>query len=229
MQGPIVGSFTGQYINWRVVQAVLGSFSGVILIVGSIFVPETYAVSILLSLKHEHEADELLASITSCTSEATGKVFRKILPRLNGRQTRASHQRSYQDFSHPSLGVALPRTHRSHIKYLCGDRLWHSIPIILCLSASLPSFERLVAEYRQSGFHTCCSGNIMRQFFTSIQAPSADATCLQAVSYIIFIANPGYIKQMKKHGGRAPAEARLPPAIVGSVALVVGLVWFAAS
>lgn len=62
-----------------------------------------------------------------------------------------------------------------------------------------------------------------------MKTPCADSICTQAVSYIIFIANPGYIKQMKKHGGRAPAEARLPPAIVGSVALVVGLVWFAAS
>lgn len=78
-----MGSFTGQYTNWRVVQAVLGSFSGVILIIGSIFVPETYAVRSLLLL--EHEADRVVASIASSTSEATGKVLRKILPRLNGR------------------------------------------------------------------------------------------------------------------------------------------------
>ena len=49
------------------------------------------------------------------------------------------------------------------------------------------------------------------------------------VSYVIFYENPRYVRVSKEHGGRAPPETRLPPAILGSVALVVGLAWFSAS
>ncbi|PWZ03026.1 putative mfs-multidrug-resistance transporter [Testicularia cyperi] len=52
---------------------------------------------------------------------------------------------------------------------------------------------------------------------------------LLAVSYIIFYENPRYIKIAKKHGGIAPPEARLAPAMVGAVSIVVGLGIFAAT
>ncbi|KAI1465058.1 MFS general substrate transporter [Daldinia caldariorum] len=47
-----------------------------------------------------------------------------------------------------------------------------------------------------------------------------------AVSYSVW-DNTRYAKTMAAHGGNAPAEARLPPALVGSVLLPVGLFWFA--
>lgn len=50
---------------------------------------------------------------------------------------------------------------------------------------------------------------------------------LGAILYLIFYENKRYIKVMEAHGGHAPPEARLPPAIVGSVALPIGLFWFA--
>lgn len=50
-----------------------------------------------------------------------------------------------------------------------------------------------------------------------------------AVLYTVSISNPRYIKLVDKHGGRAPPEARLPPAMFGGVLLVIGLAWFAAS
>lgn len=52
---------------------------------------------------------------------------------------------------------------------------------------------------------------------------------LIGVAYIIAYENPRYVKVAKENGGRAPPEARLPPAILGSVALVIGLAWFSAS
>ncbi|TWU76708.1 hypothetical protein ED733_002532 [Metarhizium rileyi] len=39
--------------------------------------------------------------------------------------------------------------------------------------------------------------------------------------------NGRYARTAAKHGGQAPAEARLPPALVGGVLLPVGLFWFA--
>jgi multidrug resistance protein len=47
-----------------------------------------------------------------------------------------------------------------------------------------------------------------------------------AVSYSIF-DNKRYIKAEEQNNGFAPAEARLPPAMIGSVAIPIGLFWFA--
>jgi hypothetical protein len=49
---------------------------------------------------------------------------------------------------------------------------------------------------------------------------------LAAVVYSI-IDNKRYIKTDEKHGGFAPPEARLPPCMVASIAIPVGLFWFA--
>ena len=45
--GPIVGGFVGETIGWRWVEGVMAIFTGVIWIVGSLTIPETYAPVIL--------------------------------------------------------------------------------------------------------------------------------------------------------------------------------------
>ncbi|KAH6676857.1 major facilitator superfamily domain-containing protein [Plectosphaerella plurivora] len=47
-----------------------------------------------------------------------------------------------------------------------------------------------------------------------------------AICYVI-PDNNRYIRVQQRNGGAAPAEARLPPCIVGSFALPIGLFWFA--
>ncbi|KAL4779636.1 major facilitator superfamily domain-containing protein [Aspergillus varians] len=49
---------------------------------------------------------------------------------------------------------------------------------------------------------------------------------LMAVAYSIW-DNNRYIRSQEKHGGFAPPEARLPPCMVASIAIPVGLFWFA--
>lgn len=49
---------------------------------------------------------------------------------------------------------------------------------------------------------------------------------LMAVAYSLY-DNGRYVKVSQKHNGFAPAEARLPPSMIASVALPVGLFWFA--
>ncbi|QPG95263.1 hypothetical protein C2857_007919 [Epichloe festucae Fl1] len=49
---------------------------------------------------------------------------------------------------------------------------------------------------------------------------------LAAIAYTI-PSNNRYIETQQKHGGSAPPEARLPPTLVGSIALPIGLFWFA--
>jgi multidrug resistance protein len=44
---PIIGGFTGENVGWRWVMAVATIFSGVMLLLGVLFVPETYAVVLL--------------------------------------------------------------------------------------------------------------------------------------------------------------------------------------
>lgn len=47
-----------------------------------------------------------------------------------------------------------------------------------------------------------------------------------SLAYNLF-DNRRYLREVKKHGGIAPPEARLPPTMVGSIALPIGLFWFA--
>ncbi|KAJ9641329.1 hypothetical protein H2199_005299 [Coniosporium tulheliwenetii] len=48
-----------------------------------------------------------------------------------------------------------------------------------------------------------------------------------AILYIIFVDNIYYQREVEKSGGHASPEARLPPTIIGGVALPIGLFWFA--
>lgn len=50
---------------------------------------------------------------------------------------------------------------------------------------------------------------------------------LTGVAYSILIDNKRYQKISTQHNGRAPPEARLHPAMIGSIALPIGLFWFA--
>ncbi|TKY90053.1 hypothetical protein EX895_000051 [Sporisorium graminicola] len=52
---------------------------------------------------------------------------------------------------------------------------------------------------------------------------------LGALAWIIFYENPRYGRAHEKHGGFAPPEERLMPAMIGSVAIVIGLAMFAAT
>ena len=49
---------------------------------------------------------------------------------------------------------------------------------------------------------------------------------LLAVGFAMY-DNKRYNRVVKEHGGAAPPEARLPPAIIGSILIPVGLFWFA--
>lgn len=58
------------------------------------------------------------------------------------------------------------------------------------------------------------------------------AFCGVAMGMMIAVAyslwdNKRYLKVEEKHDGNAPPEARLPPCMIGSVALPIGLFWFA--
>jgi fatty acid desaturase len=47
-----------------------------------------------------------------------------------------------------------------------------------------------------------------------------------AVAYSVW-DNKRYVQVQDKHGGFAPPEARLPPTLIASIAIPIGLFWFA--
>ncbi|KAL1631119.1 hypothetical protein SLS56_004507 [Neofusicoccum ribis] len=50
---------------------------------------------------------------------------------------------------------------------------------------------------------------------------------LASVAYSIWVENPRYLHVIRENDGNAPPEARLPPSLLGAVALPIGLFWFA--
>lgn len=72
--GPIVGGFVGETIGWRWNQGIMAIFSGVVWILGALYVPETYGPVLL-----RRRAQRL--------SKITGKVYQSQLDADQGRTT----------------------------------------------------------------------------------------------------------------------------------------------
>ena len=72
--GPVVGGFIGETVGWRWIQGVMAIFSGVVWILGTIFIPETYS-PVLLRLR------------AAKMSKETGKVYRTQLDVDQGKVT----------------------------------------------------------------------------------------------------------------------------------------------
>lgn len=61
--GPIVGGFVGETIGWRWVEGLMAIFTGVLWILGSLLIPETYPPVLL-----RRRAEKL--------SKMTGKIYK---------------------------------------------------------------------------------------------------------------------------------------------------------
>jgi len=72
--GPIVGGFVGQSVGWRWIEGVMAIFTGILWIVGSLLIPETYAPVLL-----RRRAEKL--------SQMTGKVYKSKPEIENGTKT----------------------------------------------------------------------------------------------------------------------------------------------
>jgi multidrug resistance protein len=83
--GPIVGGFVGQTVGWRWIEGVVAIFTGLLWIVGSLLVPETYAPVILrkraaeLSKRTGQVYKTQKDASTSKESGGYGKVFKTAL------------------------------------------------------------------------------------------------------------------------------------------------------
>lgn len=191
--GPIIGGFMGMTVGWRWIMGLLAIMSGVLWLMGSFLVPETYAPVLL-----QHRAAIL--------SKHTGKVYISALDKDNkktpGQLLKVTLLRPWQLlFREP----------------IC---LLSSIYIAIVYGILYLSFGAFPIVFEgHRGWNQGVSGLA----FLGVAVGMFSALC-----YYIWDDNHRFIRLCRASpGGIAPPEARLPPTLVASVALPIGLFWFA--
>ena len=167
-------------------------FTGVLLIVGTLTIPETYTPVIL-----QRRAKAL--------HKKTGKHYISMMEKRQGKTTPKK-----------AFSTALVRPWV----------LLFTEPIVLIISIYMAiiygtlymlfgAFPIVYQEYR--GWSQGIGG---------LAFIGVAVGLMIGVGYSVW-DNQRYARVEKEHGGEAPPEARLPPAIVASVALPIGIFWFA--
>lgn len=190
--GPIAAGFLGEAAGWRWIEGLMAAFTGLLWIIVSLTVPETYTPVIL-----RRRAEKL--------TNLTGKVHISMLDAGKPRKT------VMQEFK-----IALSRPwqllFREPIVLLTALYMAIVYGTLYMMFAAFPIVFR-----QQRHWSAGVSGLAFLGVLVGMMA---------AVTYSMF-DNKRYARVSEAHGGNAPPEARLPPAIVGSVLLPIGLFWFA--
>lgn len=190
--GPIMGGFIGMNAGWRWVMGFLAAFSGAVWIVGTLFLPETYAPVLL-----RKRAEKL--------SKLSGKIYRSKVEIDQGKVTLKQ-----------SFKIALSRPwillFREPIVFLL------SLYMAIVYGTLYMMFAAFPIVYREGRGWNQGVGNLP---FLGIMVGM-----ITAVAYSVW-DNKRYIKVQDKHEGFAPPEARLPPCMIASICIPVGLFWFA--
>ncbi|KJZ69078.1 hypothetical protein HIM_11528 [Hirsutella minnesotensis 3608] len=190
--GPFMGGFLGMNAGWRWVMGFLATLTGVLWILGSLCVPETYAPILL-----RRRAARL--------SKTMGRCYVSGLDHSQGRVTFGE-----------SVKTALLRPwillFKEPIVLLLSIYMAIIYGTLYMLFGAFPIVYQEVRGWNQGVGGLAFLGTLVGM--------------LLGVAYTI-LANKQYVRIEREHGGFAPPEARLPPAMVGSVALPIGLFWFA--
>ncbi|KAI1409541.1 polyamine transporter 1 [Hypoxylon sp. FL1857] len=190
--GPIAGGFLGVAGGWRWVEGLMACFTGILWIVCSSCVPETYAPILL-----RRRAEKL--------SEVTGKVY---VSKLDvGKPKKTVRQEFKVALSRPWILLF-----REPIVLLLSLYMAIVYGTLYMMFAAFP-----IVFQQQRGW----SPGIGGLAFLGIAVGM-----LFSVSYSVW-DNKRYARTSARHHGNAPPEARLPPAMIGSILLPVGLFWFA--
>lgn len=205
--GPVIGGFcmftspliwiktdcaVGMNAGWRWVMGFLAAFSGVLWIVCSVFVPETYG-------------PVLLQKRAASLSKHTGEVYVSIHDAEKGK-------------------ISIKQAFKTSLL-----RPWILLfrePIVLLLSIYMAIIYGTL--YLCFGaFPIVFQGERhWNQGVAGLAFLGVMIGMIIAVPYSI-IDNKRYVQTQGKHAGFAPPEARLPPCLVGSIAVPIGLFWFA--
>lgn len=209
--GPVIGGFLGMNAGWRWVEGLLAAFAGLMWILMTCLVPETYAPVLL-----RRRAERL--------THVTGKIYRTKL-----------------DLEQEG-GTSLKRMFGTSL--LRPWVLLFSEPIVLILSIYMYAapFLSVVSVYHTDEYRAIIYGALFMMFgaFPIVYQEARGwnqgvgglafmgimVGMLFAVAYTI-PDNKRYMNILAKHNGFAPPEARLPPVILASVCIPIGLFWFA--
>lgn len=194
--GPIVGGFLGEAEGWRWVEGLMAIFTGILWIIGSLTIPETYA-------------PVLLKNRAAALSKKTGKVYRSKIEIDRGKQSLGQ-----------SFKIALSRPWILLLRE----------PIVLLLSIYMAiiygtlymMFAAFPIVYQQQ-----------RHWSEGIGGLAFLGVAFGMMGAVVYTIpdNKRYLKAeaaaiAKGETGAAP-EARLPPAMIGSIAIPIGLFIFA--
>ncbi|KAM0559556.1 hypothetical protein ACHAPJ_004079 [Fusarium lateritium] len=190
--GPIAGGFLGEHEGWRWVEGMMAIFTGIVWIVNSMVIPETYA-------------PYLLRTRAAALSKKTGKVYIS------------------------KIDVGRPHTTVSTQFKIALLRPWILLfkePIVLLTSIYMAiiygtlylCFAAFPIVFQQGRGWSPGTGGLA---FIGIAVGM-----LFAVAGTI-LDQKRYMRAAEAAGGHAPPEARLPPTLVGSILIPVGLFWFA--
>lgn len=188
--GPVIGSFITITVGWRWVQGVCCVFSGVVWILLTLVLPETYAPRIL----HTTAID---------LSRQTGKVYISVLD--IGEQSR----KKSSDVFAKALGRPWVMLRREPIV------LVSSIYMAILYGTLYMFFPAFPIVYKQLRGWNSGIGSL----------PFLGLTAGMLIGLVFVILDDKY--RYQKFGDKRTPESRLPPAMVGAVALPIGLFCFA--
>lgn len=191
--GPFIAGFLSEAAGWRWVMGLMTILSGILWILGSLFVPETYAPVLL-----RKRAAEL--------SRRTGKVYKT------------------------SVDIEKGEISAGQILRIALIRPWILLfrePIVLILSVYMAIVYGTL--YLLFGAFPVVF-QLERGWSPGIGGLAFMGVLVGMIAAIVFsgsVMNKWYAKAAAKNGGIAPPEARLPGCMIGGIAVVVGMFWFA--
>lgn len=229
--GPIIGGFLGETEGWRWVEGLMAIFTGVLWILGALTIPETYSPVIL-------------SKRAKVLSKATGKVYKSKIEVEKGAKTPSQEFKTaivrpwILLFREP---IVLLLSIYMAIIYGTLYMLFGAFPIVYQQargwSQGIGGLSFLGVRIFSFG---CCwiSKGVASELClllpkfseantnTTANVSQVMVGMILAVLYSIW-DNGRYARVAEKHNNKAPPEARLPPSMIGSVCLPVGLFWFA--
>ncbi|KAI9925913.1 hypothetical protein ASPWEDRAFT_42575 [Aspergillus wentii DTO 134E9] len=190
--GPFIGGFLGMNAGWRWVEGFLAICAGLVLILITLLLPETYA-PILLRKRAER------------LSQMTGKVYRSKVEIDKGK-------RSLPKLLQSSMSTPWVLLFREPIVFLFAVYIAIVYGTLYMMFAAFPIVYEKYRGWNQGvgglAFIGVMTGMILATFYTITD-------------------NKRYARVHEEHDGFAPPEARLPPCMLASILIPIGLFWFA--
>jgi MFS family permease len=210
--GPICGGFLGQYAGWKWVDAFTAIFTGVMLILGVLFVPETYTPHLL-----NRRARKL--------SKTTGKIYKSKLEAGQPEKTVAEVLKIA--ITRPWAILFFEPIVLSITIYSSIGRHPHWIELPSCLVLivlTLIVYGILYLIF--TAFPIVFQGERhWSQGMAGLSYLGVMAGQIVAMLFYVFL-EARYRSKIAKDASKQTPEGRLEPAMIGGVLLPAGLFWF---